>query len=111
MIDKLAADIRTITVTWNASFDNGGSPILDYMVTLLDANNNVQQKPAGIREHNYTLQNLKHNRTYTIFVQARNAIGYGKSANATVSTLEAGKNNHCNFTFNLDSTYSYFTFF
>ena len=46
---------------------------------------------SGIKQNKYILQNLKHNRTYTLLLQAGNVVGYGKPANVTVSTLQAGK--------------------
>ena len=62
------------------------------MITLLDTNRRVLQQHNGIKRTSYTLENLQQNRTYTLMLQARNIAGYGKSANVTVATLEAGKN-------------------
>ena len=87
----------SISATWNRSRDNGGSPVLDYNITLLEANSSVQQSQSGIRETFYTLRHLRQNRTYTLLLQARNVVGYGNSANATVSTLAAGKMLFCIF--------------
>ena len=95
LIIKLVPDILSLTATWNKSRVNGGSPILDYNIALLDANNNVQRNHSGIRETFYTFRNLRQNRTYMIVLQARNVVGYGGSTNATVSTLEAGKMLFC----------------
>jgi len=95
LIIKLVPDILSITATWNKSRVNGGSPILDYNIALLDANNNVQRNHSGIREMCYTFRNLRQNRTYMIVLQARNVVGYGGSTNVTVSTLEAGKMLFC----------------
>lgn len=91
MINKIFPEMLSIKVTWNRSLDDGGSPILDYRITIIDMNN-VQRATSRIHENNFTLQNLRQNRTYRILIQARNVVGYGNSANASVSTLEAGKN-------------------
>ena len=91
VINKLVPDILSISATWNRSRDDGGSPILDYKITLFEVNADKQQRQSVVTGNNYTLRSLKHNRTYKIVIQARNVVGYGKSANATVATLEAGK--------------------
>ena len=91
VIKKYAANVLALNVTWSPSRDNGGSPILDYNITLLDVNKTVLQQHGGIKTTSITLQNVQQNRTYIFVVQARNAVGYGKSANASVTTLEAGK--------------------
>ena len=57
----------------------------------------MQQRQSGIRETFYTLRHLRQNRTYILLLQARNVVGYGNSANATVSTLAAGKMLFCIF--------------
>lgn len=54
-------------------------------------NNHVLRNRSGNTETNYTIQNLKHNTTYIIYIQARNVVGYGKAVNRTVLTLAAGK--------------------
>ena len=91
VIKELTSDFLSISATWNRSRDDGGSPILAYRITLLDANKKEQQMQSGIKQNKYTFQNLKHNRTYTILLQAGNIVGYGKLANVSVSTLQAGK--------------------
>ena len=80
-----------MNVTWGTPIDNGGSPILDYNTTLLDVDRTVLQQQRGIKRSSITFQNVQQNRTYIFVVQARNVVGYGKSANASVTTLEAGK--------------------
>ncbi|XP_068685321.1 uncharacterized protein [Montipora foliosa] len=89
IINQLEPALLSITATWNRSLDNGGSPILDYKIILLDENDHLLQNLSGITETTYTLLNVKHNRTYKIYLQARNVVGYGKRANRTVSTLDA----------------------
>lgn len=80
-----------LNVTWSPSLYNGGSPILDYNTTLLDVNRTVLQQNNGTKTTSTTFENVQQNRTYIFVVQARNVVGYGKSANASVTTLEAGK--------------------
>lgn len=91
VIKKFTANVLALNVTWSPSRDNGGSPIVDYNTTLLDVNKTMLQQHRGIRTTSITLQNVQQNRTYIFVVQARNVVGYGKSANASVTTLEAGK--------------------
>ena len=82
--------MRSITTTWNRSRNDGGSPILDHRITLLDWKNNVKYNQSGIKENNYTIYNLHQNRNYTVVLEARNLIGYSKPANVTFWTLKAG---------------------
>ena len=49
------------------------------------------QQYHGIKQTFFNSQNLKQNRPYIVFLQARNIVGYGESANGTVRTLKAGK--------------------
>ena len=80
-----------LNVTWSPPLLNGGSSILDYNTTLLDVKRTVLQQHRGMKTTSITLQNVQQNRTYIFVVQARNVVGYGKSANTRVTTLEAGK--------------------
>lgn len=64
---------------------------MDYNTTLLDVNRTVLQQNNGTKTTSTTFENVQQNRTYIFVVQARNVVGYGKSANASVTTLEAGK--------------------
>ena len=91
VITKFTANVFALNVTWIPSHDNGGSRILDYNTTLFDVNRTVLQQHTGIKTTWITLQNVQQNRTYIFVVQARNVVGYGKSANASVTTLEEGK--------------------
>lgn len=91
IINTMKPALFSITTTWNISLDEGGSPVLDYRIILLDMNNHVLRNRSGNTETNCTIQNLKHNTTYIIYIQARNVVGYGKAVNRTVLTLAAGK--------------------
>lgn len=64
---------------------------MDYNTTLLDVNRTVLQQNNGTKTTSTAFENVQQNRTYIFVVQARNVVGYGKSANASVTTLEAGK--------------------
>ena len=90
-IIKYTANVLALNVTWIPSPDNGGSRILDYNATLLDVNRTVLQQHKAIKSTSITLKNVQQNRTYIFVVQARNVVGYGKSANFTVTTLAAGR--------------------
>ena len=83
-------ELWSISATWNGSLFDGGSPVLDYKLTLLDSKNIVRQNQSEIRQTNYTFFNLQQNRNYVIILQARNAIGYSKPSNYSVWTLKAG---------------------
>lgn len=89
IINTMKPALFSITTTWNISLDEGGSPVLDYRIILLDMNNQVLRNRSGNTETNCTIQNLKHNTTYIIYIQARNVVGYGKAVNRTVLTLAA----------------------
>lgn len=91
IINTMEPALFSITTTWNISLDEGGSPVLDYRIILLDMNNHVLRNQSGKTETYYTIQDLKHNTTYIIYIQARNVVGYGKTVNRTVLTLAAGK--------------------
>ena len=81
----------SISVSWIKPLDDGGKMVLDYKIVLLDDNKRELKLFTRITANPYTLQNLRQNRNYTIIIYARNDIGYGKPANVTISTLEAGE--------------------
>ena len=83
-------ELWSISVTWQGLQYDGGSPVLDYKLTLLDSNNIVQQNQSQIRGTNHTFFNLQQNRQYNIVLEARNAIGYSKPSNNIVRTRKAG---------------------
>ncbi|KAL9965831.1 hypothetical protein ACROYT_G029682 [Oculina patagonica] len=89
VIDKFTPNVLAFNVTWNTSRDNSGSPVLDYRITLLYVNKSILQQQSGIKVTYFTLHNLQQNRTYIFIVRARNVVGYGVSANVSVTTLEA----------------------
>ena len=46
---------------------------------------------TAITRTSLVIENLARNRTYIAEIQARNEVGYGKTANVTATTLLAGK--------------------
>lgn len=81
----------SISVSWTKPVNDGGKMVLDYKIVLLDFNKKEQKLLKGITGNAYTLQDLRQNRNYTIIIYARNDVGYGKPANITIPTLEAGE--------------------
>ena len=92
MVHKISRNVLEFNVTWKKSIKNGGSVILDFMITLLHANGSMVRRQNAIKETSLHLKHLRQNRTYIVILQARNIVGYGESKNITVTTLEAGEN-------------------
>ncbi|XP_067052262.1 fibronectin type III domain-containing protein 3B-like [Acropora muricata] len=88
-VQIVTPELWSISVTWQGLQYDGGSPVLDYKLTLLDSNNIVQQNQSQIRGTNHTFFNLQQNRQYNIVLEARNAIGYSKPSNNIVRTRKA----------------------
>ena len=91
VINKFTADVHSVNVSWDAPQDDTDGGIFDYKITILEENYRMIQQYHGIKQTFFNSQNLKQNRSYIVFLQARNIVGYGESANGTVRTLEAGK--------------------
>ena len=91
VITERIPDMLSISVSWAKPLNDGGKMVLDYKIVLLDVNKKEQKLLKGITGNAYTLQDLRQNRNYTIIIYARNDVGYGKPANVTISTLEAGE--------------------
>ena len=91
VINKFTPDVLSVNVSWNAPQDDTDGGIFDYKITILEENYRMIQQYHGIKQTFFNSQNLKQNRSYIVFLQARNIVGYGESANGTVRTLEAGK--------------------
>lgn len=83
-------ELRSISVTWHGSLYDGGSPVLDYKLTLFDSKNIVEQNQSQIRGMNHTYFNLQQNREYIVVLEARNAIGYSNPSKYFVRTRKAG---------------------
>lgn len=89
VVHKISRNVLEFNVTWKKSIKNGGSVILDFMITLLHANGSMLRRQNAIKETSLHLKHLRQNRTYIVILQARNIVGYGESKNITVTTLEA----------------------
>ncbi|XP_022790268.1 uncharacterized protein LOC111329763 isoform X1 [Stylophora pistillata] len=88
-VHKISPNVLELNVTWNTSIENGGSDILDFMITLLHVNGSIVKSQNAIKETSFDLKHLSQNRTYIVMLQARNIVGYGESENITVTTLVA----------------------
>nr|XP_058971305.1 neural cell adhesion molecule 1-B-like isoform X2 [Pocillopora verrucosa] len=89
VINKFTSDVLSVNVSWDAPQDDTDGGIFDYKITILEENYLMTQQHHGIKQTFFSFQNLKQNRSYIVFLQARNIVGYGESANGTVRTLEA----------------------
>ncbi|CAH3154297.1 unnamed protein product, partial [Pocillopora meandrina] len=89
VINKFTSDVQSVNVSWDAPQDDTDGGIFDYKITILEENYRMIQQYHGIKQTFFNSQNLKQNRSYIVFLQARNIVGYGESANGTVRTLKA----------------------
>ena len=91
----VVSSVLSLNITWSSSVKENIIRILDYRIKVFDA---VTLKL--VKQYNRTtssslsIENLKRNRTYIVFIQARNEVGYGKSANISATTLLEGTTNH-----------------
>jgi hypothetical protein len=88
----LTASDRTITATWSAPTDNGGSPITSYTVeTQLNSegwvNRGAQSSGVSFTVRNNTVVTA---RSYQVRVTANNVIGAGTSAVSNTATPNFG---------------------
>lgn len=82
--------LMSVHVSWNSTNNNTGVNILDYRVILIDTITQEQRNFSKIKGLSLYINNLKHNRTYLIKVQAKNEDGYGRFKIKAFTTLEAG---------------------
>ena len=80
----------SVHVWWNSTNNNTGVKILDYRVMLIDTVTQEERNFSKITALSLYINNLKHNRTYLIKVQAENDDGYGRFKIKAFKTLEAG---------------------
>ena len=87
----VVSSVLSLNVTWRSSVEESVIMILDYRIKVFDDNTlkRVWQR-EWITSSSLVIENLKRNRTYIVIIQARNEVGYGKSANITATTLLAG---------------------
>lgn len=82
--------LMSVHVSWNSTNNNTGVKILDYRVMLIDTVTQEERNFSKITALSLYINNLKHNRTYLIKVQAENDDGYGRFKIKAFKTLEAG---------------------
>lgn len=71
----------TISIIWNAPANNGGSPILGYLVECkrTDTTDWIRcNVPRNLHETSYTIQNLIHKAEYQCRITAVNKVGFGE---------------------------------
>ena len=89
----VVSSVLSLNVTWSSS--KNIIRILDYRIKVFDAITLKRVRQYNrITSSSLSIENLKRNRTYIVFIQARNEVGYGKSANASATTLLEGTTNH-----------------
>lgn len=90
----VVSSVLSLNITWSSSVEENIIRILDYRIKVFDA---ITGKPIrqydGITSSSLVIENLKRNRTYIVIIEARNEVGYGKSANVSATTLLAGTTN------------------
>ena len=103
--------VLSLNVTWSSSVEASIIRILDYRIKVFDAISlkRVRQK-NWITSSSLSIGNLKRNRTYIVIIQARNEVGYGKSANISATTLPEGTTKHSHL-FYLKIIAAWFWFF
>lgn len=82
-------DITTnneIGLQWSAGQFNGGSPILDYQVSIVQTQGSTIYL-TGIETTSTVVSGLTKGSTYTLSVQARNAVGLSTGSEVTIQTL------------------------
>ena len=90
----VVSGVMSLNVTWSSSVEEN-IRILDYRIKVIDAITLTRVKQCNRpTSSSLVIENLKRNRTYTVIIQARNEVGYGKSANISAKTLLAGTTNH-----------------
>ncbi len=73
---------QSFQLYWDPPLSDGGATILDYRLTLIKQSDNTTTtstvQPSELPY--YTVTGLTNNQTYTIYVEARNSVGYGTPA-------------------------------
>ena len=90
---KAIPRVFSLEISWNSSDQDANNiKLLDYRITLTDGTTLKQVFTyTAITRTSLVIVNLARNRTYIAEIQARNEVGYGKTANVTATTLLAGK--------------------
>ena len=82
--------MQTVNITWTSTNDNTGVAILDYQILLVDTVTKLQRNFEGIKDSSLYVTGLHYNRTYQVYVKARNENEYGRFEGNNFTTLEAG---------------------
>ena len=108
----VVSSVLSSNVTWSSSVEANIIRILDYRIKVFDAITLKRVRQYNrITSASLSIGNLKRNRTYIVFIQARNEVGYGKSANISATTLLDGTTNHSHsFYLNICAPWFYFSF-
>ena len=71
----------TISLIWTAPANNGGSPIIGYLVECKQADTADWTRcnvPRNLQETSYTIQNLQHKAEYQCRITAVNKVGFSE---------------------------------
>jgi|LauGreDrversion4_2_1035121.scaffolds.fasta_scaffold00510_13 hypothetical protein len=76
--NSLTTTATAIGITWTQGTSNGGSPVLDYLISFDQGTENFVPLATGIVNSAYVASGLVSGNFYSFRVQARNAIGYSQ---------------------------------
>ena len=82
----------TVGLTWAAVGSDGGSPVIDYRISIKIGEGTYSVLASGITATSYTASSLTADVVYTFKVTARNLVGYGADS-SEVSIRAAAKPN------------------
>jgi len=77
---------RTVVATWTPPDNDGGSQITNYRVTFSRPGRTFPTASRSANARSHRLTNASNNTTYTVQVQAENAIGVSPSARRSITT-------------------------
>lgn len=81
----------TATIYWGMPLSDGGAAITSYTVTIYNSDGSVNQTvPAGPTATTITATGLSGTATYSVGIQAANAVGAGSPATAPMNIVPAG---------------------
>ena len=82
----------SLTVTWTAPADDGGSPITAYRVIILKSDTEIDNvNITDPRTRSHTFGGLERDTNYMVKVFARNYVYEGPAAEKTIKTKNEGK--------------------
>ena len=79
---------KSVTVTWQAPFDDGGSDVTGYVVEWSDDlfDQSLHSQPLGANVFEYLVEGLVNGTEYSVRVLAVNDVGQGEAATAVPAT-------------------------